>query len=191
MKILFVRHGESEKNVQGVTHNQGDDSALTAAGRQQILALAVKLKKYQPAAVYCSNETRSRQSAEIIAKNFDIPVVVSEKIGERQLGEWAGKPWKEFEAELNKMDLKERYTFVPAGGESWQQMERRLSEFLDGLLKQKGGCYVVLTHGGAMRALIPLLEKGDLAKSFAYDFTNAEVLVADYHDGKFKLGKLE
>jgi len=74
------------------------------------------------------------------------------------------------------MTLEERFTFVPPGGESWQQMEQRLLAHLQGW-RQLSKSAAVVAHGGVLRALIPLLLNEPRESSFRYDLDDASVSV--------------
>ena len=73
MKILLVRHGESEHN-SGKSANK--DSLLTKKGRIQAEYLGEKLKKEKIKIdeIYASGLERSKQTAGIISKVIKVPV---------------------------------------------------------------------------------------------------------------------
>ena len=73
MKIILVRHGESEHNA-GKTESK--DSKLTKRGEIQARHLGGKLKKekIKISEIYTSHLIRSKQTAEIISKIIKVPV---------------------------------------------------------------------------------------------------------------------
>lgn len=73
MKIILVRHGESEHNA-GKTESR--DSKLTKKGEIQAKHLGEKLKKERIKIneIYTSHLIRSKQTAEIISKIIKVPV---------------------------------------------------------------------------------------------------------------------
>ena len=66
-RVLFVRHGESEHHVKGLTGGW-TDTPLTDLGRQQIRSTAERLKSMVKGGELfcCSDLLRAQQSAEII-----------------------------------------------------------------------------------------------------------------------------
>ena len=74
-RILLVRHGESEGNVLGVfTGHSG--YPLTENGHRQAKLTAEYIRENYPVeAVYSSDLPRAYQTAEHIARAFDLPVV--------------------------------------------------------------------------------------------------------------------
>jgi broad specificity phosphatase PhoE len=72
MKIILVRHGECESNLEIKSKNR--DSDLTQRGKKQIEYLANRLKDYKISEIYSSNLIRSKESAKIISKKIKVPV---------------------------------------------------------------------------------------------------------------------
>src|SRR3989344_8936348 len=73
MKIILIRHGESEHNAK-ITLSR--DSKLTKKGEIQAKHLGEKIKnkKIKIDAIYTSNLIRSKQTAEIISKIIKVPI---------------------------------------------------------------------------------------------------------------------
>ena len=72
MNVYFVRHGESEGNFKK-TH-QGSDVALSEKGKKQARLVAERLKGIGIDVIYASPFRRTRQTAETIAKELDLPI---------------------------------------------------------------------------------------------------------------------
>lgn len=70
--IYFVRHGETVLNAQGI--RQGAEGPLTEKGKAQALATARKFpkKRGKPQVIYASPFQRTRETAEIIARELGI-----------------------------------------------------------------------------------------------------------------------
>ena len=73
MKIILVRHGESESNA-GI--NEKKDCQLTKNGERQAELLGKKLKKEKVKidTIYTSSMIRSKKTGEIISKIINIPI---------------------------------------------------------------------------------------------------------------------
>ncbi len=112
------------------------------------------------------------------------------ELHERSWGSWLGRRWVEVKEMLEEMSVEERFSFIPPQGESWQQMEARLSNCLSNIIEEaqikKVECVAVVTHGGALRGLIPILKNALKDSSFKYEFENASVTIFDYVDGEFR-----
>ena len=185
MKLLFIRHGQTETNTRGVMHRSNDEDGLSTLGKQQAEKLVEICKNHLVEILYSSPEKRALETATIISNAMNVPMKTLPNLRERNWGDWEGKPWDEVKKILDPMTLDERYKFVPPNGESWQQMEHRLKEILDYVTSQKVKSIAVVTHGGALRGLMPLLTNAPKESSFKYDFKNASVSFFNYEDGNF------
>lgn len=93
MRILFVRHGESEANAKVLVG--GPDSPLTEVGIEQARETAKHLKDQNVAQIVCSPFIRAQQTAEIIAGELGIPlknIIVVNELHERRMGILEDKP---------------------------------------------------------------------------------------------------
>ena len=175
-KLLLIRHGQTVLNVQGRVHSQQDNTGLDEIGRWQASQLVEVCRGYGVRSLLASPEQRALETAQIVADALGVPLQCSEALRERNWGKWSGEPWQQIHEQLKPMSLEERFTFVPPGGESWQQMEQRLLgciEAWQGLSES----VAVVAHGGLLRALLPLLLNEPRESSFRYDMENASVSV--------------
>jgi broad specificity phosphatase PhoE len=85
-KIYYLRHGESEDNVAkrrtGMIHES--DAALSQKGREQAEAAAEKLKDVPFDVMLVSPLLRTRQTAEIINRGRNVPMVMIDDLQERR-----------------------------------------------------------------------------------------------------------
>jgi broad specificity phosphatase PhoE len=82
--IYFVRHGETILNAKHV--RQGPGGALSEKGRSQALATAKRFPKHRgrPQILVASPYERTRETAEIIAKELSMKVKYSDLLVERR-----------------------------------------------------------------------------------------------------------
>ena len=74
MRLILVRHGETELNRQHRIQGRGD-SELNETGRTQAEAIARALKDSKVAAIYSSPLTRARDTADRVARFHTVDVV--------------------------------------------------------------------------------------------------------------------
>ena len=86
MRLYFVRHGQSEANVQVVISNRDLPHPLTELGRQQAKALACSLANVPLAAIYSSPIVRAAQTAQIVAAIKSLPVEFADALREPDYG---------------------------------------------------------------------------------------------------------
>lgn len=184
-RLILVRHAETKKNALGKLHMPGDHEGLSKKGRKQAKVLAKRLLDFKPQVVFTSNEKRAINTAEIIAKMLKVPYKVEPGLEERNWGDFTDRPWKDIVSVLDRMSLVERYLFVPPGGESWKAFEKRLIVNVEKLVSEKE-TIVIVTHGGAIRALMPYLLGVPREESFSFDLANASISMFDYNGKVFK-----
>lgn len=147
--ILFVRHGESdwnaERRIQGHT-----DRPLSGRGRAQARALAAELSDEPLDAVYTSDLTRARETAEAIAEQRRLAVAVDPRLRERNFGSWEGLTDDEALARFPEAAEE------PWGdGETVEAMTDRVLEALQAIAaRHPGGRALVVSHGGPLRAVL-------------------------------------
>ena len=185
MRLLFIRHAETETNVNRLTHKTGDTVGLTEKGKRQAEELIQKCGEENIETIFSSPEQRAVETAQIIAEGLGLEYRILDGLTERNWGQWEGKPWSEIEKALSPMSLEERYTFTPPGGESWEQMETRLQENLTKIIKCEAENVAIITHEGALRGLMPLFLRAPKESSFQYHFENAEIIPFSYENGIF------
>ena len=187
-RIVLVRHGETDINAKGKTHNYEDNEVLNDTGVEQMIKVARRLKGFMPLFLYCSTEERANHSAEIISKELGIFVETIEGMQERNWGEMPGKPWPEIKSVLDTMTMDERRKFVPEGGESWVQFEKRLIAGVEWVLKENPDqTIVIVTHGGVITVLMPYLLNGGFEEALKPEhmFGNASVTVFGHNKDRF------
>lgn len=185
-RLILIRHGETDKNIAGRVHSSHDPEELNEAGKQQLLQTVQRLKELSPVKIYSSKEKRAVQSAELLAQGLGLSTEAIDDMQERDWGELSGMAWSEIKATLDPMTLEERYTYIPPQGESWKEVEERLITVIGKILNDcPDKTVVVVTHGGAIRILMPYLLGAPKEESFKYDPDNASLTIFDHENGKF------
>ena len=144
-KTLFIRHGESDKNVAGVYDSTKDSYGLTNTGESQAREVATKLKEEGVDVIYTSPVRRARETAEIIADELGCELREAEGLWEVDSGTWDGK--KEDGDEI--ADSKQAYYDLPPEehytakrgetGESWEDVEQRSAGFVSQAVEENPG----------------------------------------------------
>jgi probable phosphoglycerate mutase len=135
MKLYLVRHGQSTGNIGGTLMGQSDHP-LTPLGEDQARAAAERLAAIGPMPVYSSDLPRARATAERIVAAWtakDVPdappeIVLDPRLREISLGDYEGRPWQEFEAdvELTAAFAEDPYRTPLPNGESLEHLEARV-----------------------------------------------------------------
>jgi broad specificity phosphatase PhoE len=154
--ILLVRHGETDWNRDGRVQGQSDPP-LNDLGREQAHALAGTLAGEQVDAIYASDLRRARETAEILAGELGLPVVVDAGLRELDFGRWEGHTIAELEALCP--DAVERWQTGGEnawdGGETREEMAERVRAAVQRLASiHAGGQILLVAHGGPVRVLL-------------------------------------
>src|SRR4029078_6301282 len=87
--LLLVRHGETDWNAPGRLQGH-TDRPLNDYGRRQARELADRLGDDGIAAIYASDLSRAKETAEIVGARLGLPVVIDADLRERNWGSWEG-----------------------------------------------------------------------------------------------------
>lgn len=149
--FYFVRHGESEGNAARVFTGQ-TDSPLTPRGRQQAQTVADELAKVKFDRIVSSDLSRTRDTAQVIAKRHGIPVETLPELREINVGDRTGTPFDEARGLPNWSD--DGFVAWP-GGETLNQVVARTLGAIERLTKESPGkTILVVGHGGVNRILL-------------------------------------
>lgn len=152
MKIKFVRHGETDLNMP-VRRMQGvSDYDLNANGVRQAEQTRDALAGENYDVIFSSPLKRAKHTAEIIASVHNAPLLLDERVRERDYGALEGDLFKEEYCALD-------FDFEKIGGEAYVEYLARLFDFLKEI-KQKydGKNVLVVAHNGVISVLGCLLE---------------------------------
>lgn len=158
-RILVSRHGETEYEAEEMGIAGG---SLSTLGRAQARQLGERLRSQRVAGVFCSELSRSVQTAEIAAGVLGLPVRVRERLQEFAVGDYLGKPYDPvfFHQVLGSWLKGDLEPGVP-GGETGQEVVDRVMPVLEGIADDfRGETVLVVTHGGVILALFGLLAPG-------------------------------
>ena len=111
--LYLIRHGQAYSNIDPTgtpVAGVNGDLGLTAHGRLQAERLRDRLLatgEIQPDVLLASTMPRARQTAEIVAPAFDLPLLFDEELHERRPGEADGMSYAEAMARYVDSDLRE------------------------------------------------------------------------------------
>lgn len=161
MKLIIVRHGETEENLKKIWqgHLQGK---LTKKGIEQAKKLANRLKDEKLDVIFSSDLDRASDTAKEIAKfHSEVPIYLVEDLRERFLGELQGiKVTNELEKILFDEDLSEQKKV-----EKVSKLKLRAKKVIEKLLENSLDKTILLVgHLGINSAIISHLSKNPWEK---------------------------
>ena len=146
-----LRHGDSEKNKLDLVacFPEAKEYHLTAKGREQVKKAAKWLETKKVDLIYASDLIRTRESAEIIAKDLRLDVKLDKRLRELNYGTYNNKTHTEFKKFFkDNTNFEERFKHAPPQGENWQQLVKRmlgLLAWLEERHEQKN--ILLISHG--------------------------------------------
>lgn len=155
LRIYLVRHAKTEWNDRGIW--QGNvDIPLNEEGIKQAEKLADRFSKVSVDAIYTSPLMRSYQTAEKIASRFFIQPMKESSLRECEISLWNGLTMKETLERFGPF-YKEWSTNPKAkidGIESLGDVQKRLVERIEQIIKEPFENVVVVSHALAIRMVI-------------------------------------
>ena len=155
MKLLLTRHGQTDWNVVGKIQGM-TDTELNETGIKQAQTTREKLLNKKIDIILTSPLKRAKQTAEIIGKDRNIPIIEKQELVERYFGKFEGKTAKEFNFdEIWNYKLNRQYK----DAESIGALFERIKGFLDKIKEEyKDKTVLVVTHGGVLVPIRATLE---------------------------------
>jgi broad specificity phosphatase PhoE len=151
MKIILIRHGETEENKAGIF--QGHlPGKLSEEGIEQAKKVALRLKDEKIDHIFSSDLARAADTAKEIAKYHDVPIEFIRDIRERHMGEFQGKN----KSELGWDPKKQVGSLIqPKEGETLEQLFTRTRKFIHRIISEHMNSTVLLVcHGGVGKVII-------------------------------------
>lgn len=189
-KLYLIRHGETEgsdvKRYKGTL-----DVPLSENGLQQMKRTAEFVKSVRDgkplAAVYSSDLSRARKSAEAVALPHGLSPVAVEGLRERNFGLWEGLSFDEIREKFPdafEAWARDPLSHSPVGGESTLDVRDRVTDTLGQiLLRHDGGDIAVVAHGGVNRVALCHFMGLPLENIFRIEQDFACVNIIEFYDG--------
>ena len=157
MKLILVRHGETQPNKDGRILGVGD-APLNTRGRAQARAVAGALEEYLPFRLYTSPVARAMETAEAIAAALKVPRMPLDALAEADAGELeglTGKEMRERYPDFARRWAEDSGTARMPGGESLVEVQERAWRAVQGLLDEHPeDTIVAVTHNFTIQTIV-------------------------------------
>ena len=154
MRIIVIRHGESEADILNV-HEGRADYNLTEKGHIQAKAMAEFVcKNYNIDKIYVSTLKRAVQTATHLSEKTSVPIILDDMLMEFNNGLLAGLSREEADVKYPKIDNLPIDQAV-YGQESRVDFRKRAELALERIRKENGSdaTVVIVSHGGMINQL--------------------------------------
>jgi 2,3-bisphosphoglycerate-dependent phosphoglycerate mutase len=179
--ILLARHGETDFNVPPERFMGWTDEPLNDRGREQARALADAVRDRGIVAVWSSQLSRARETAEIVGATIGVAPRVDERFAESHRGRWEGRGWADIAREEPEAWAAWRRggaDFRFPGGESLTEHQTRVLAGLDAVRTGPKPA-LVIAHGGTIRAIAAARHPRGLDAFHELDVPNATLIDID------------
>ena len=188
MRIYVIRHGQSEANL-AVMHAGWSAVSLTEKGVAQAAAVGERIKDIHFDKVIVSDTYRAQQTARAALPGREY--VSDWRLREIGVGKLEGRLVADCERELGESYDKSRTIrdFTAYGGENLQQMQKRVSEFMDELTNEPDDAQIaVVCHEGSMNCMLCHVMACTMPRITALT-DNCSICVFTYKNGNWILNK--
>jgi alpha-ribazole phosphatase len=188
LELILVRHGETDSNKKG-TYLGWTDVELNEEGVRQAYQVKEKLSRDKIDAIYSSPLKRAKKTAEVINENFNMDIIFSDDLKERNFGLWDDLTFKEITKkypEDYEMWKNDSLNYCISGGESSIQAYNRIIGFIDKIVKgSSDGTFLIVTHLGSVRKIISYLLGMTIEDSWRFRVDNCTVTRIIVNDEKY------
>ncbi len=173
MKIYLARHGRTNYNDLNLCNSDPSvDVHITGEGIKQAEALAAKLRGTSIDRIFVSELRRTQQTAEIVNQFHEVPIEADPLLNDYRSG-YEGKPAAML---MDAIDAAEdKWTTRFNGGESIEDMKKRVADFLHALKAKPYDAVLIVTSGWVVRVAIAVIQ----------NISNDEAWLIDAEQGSY------
>ncbi len=182
--IYFIRHGETDWNVEGRLQGQRD-IPLNDLGRVQAEESGRRLRslvaRYEDLDYVASPMSRTRETMERLREAIGLhpsAYRLDDRLVELTFGTWEGLTWKDVrkqEPVAAAARERDKWGYVPPEGESYAMLAERVRPILGDLTRDT----VMVSHGGVARAFLAAACGVSTRHAASIDIWQGKVLVIE------------
>jgi broad specificity phosphatase PhoE len=188
-KLILARHGETVWNIEKIYRGRADVN-LDEMGIKQAELLGNYLSHWGLEAIYSSPLRRALETANIIARYQKISVHIAEDLIDFDYGEWQSLPEQEakrlYPILHNEWHNNPHKVKMP-GGESLEDVRRRVIKVVNDVLARYQGSVVLVSHRVVNKVLICYLLGLDNSCFWNIKQDVGGITIFNYADKRFVL----
>jgi broad specificity phosphatase PhoE len=171
IKLFLLRHCEDV----GSQLRKFEDLKLTVNGEAQAEKIGSFFNDTATTEIYTSPMIRTKQTAEIISQKIGISPVESVLLKDRDIGEFAGKTFKQVQKQYTKLFNQSTFAsdFKFPGGETNSDVFLRAHQFIETFLNTSRGTNevtLIISHSLILNYIIYILQKLGFQPELLYLF---------------------
>lgn len=184
VQLYLVRHGQTDCNVKGVYYG-AFDAPLNETGLRHAQNYQKFFCEIPVDYIVTSPLIRASKTAEWIAVNKKVSVILDEDLAEQNFGIFENKTYEEIKEEFPKETAlwNENWIYeAPRDGESFFSVYKRAVRACERLCKLDG-TVVVVGHMGTLRNICTILLKMPMEASWSFTFSQGCYSLLELSDG--------
>ena len=192
--IIFLRHAQAENNTERILAGRTEGVPLTKTGIEQAEQIAKYLKPLDISAIYSSPIERASHTAEIVAKNRSLEVVLDERLTEIDMGKFTRINYDDMFAKYGNIFLK-FYENDPVIAEheveTFPSVQKRILDMVDHIIKKhKNENVILVTHMDPIKSMLAKVMDLKPKTLFELIIANASFTILTEQDRKFSLSAI-
>jgi len=192
--IIFLRHAQAENNTERILAGRTEGVPLTKTGIEQAEQIAKYLKPLDISAIYSSPIERASHTAEIVAKNRSLEVVLDERLTEIDMGKFTRMNYDDMFAKYGNIFLK-FYENDPVIAEheveTFPHVQSRILNMVNHLVeKHKNENVILVTHMDPIKSMLSTVMDLRPKALFELIIANASLTIIKEQDKKFSLSAI-
>jgi len=192
--IIFLRHAQAENNAKRILAGRTEGVHLTKTGIEQAERIAKYLKPLDISAIYSSPIERASHTAEIVAKNCSLEVVLDERLTEIEMGKFTHMNYDDMFAKYGNIFLK-FYDNDPVIAEheveTFPEVQGRVLDMVNHVVeKHKNENVILVTHMDPIKSMLAKVMDLRPKTLFELVIENASFTIINEQDGKFSLSAI-
>ncbi len=176
--IYLFRHGQTTYNKKGI-FTGWSDADLTEEGIAECIRIRKELDSVTPTKAYASDLKRSQKTLYLVLGDKKPQIFIDKRIKERSYGDLTGKNKEEIAKKYPKeYPLWHRsYNVRPPNGESIEDVENRVLEFINDILLKldKNDIVFISAHGNSLRPIRRYFEKMSIEEMCSFEHVQGKV----------------
>lgn len=179
--LYIMRHGKTDWNVKHKLQGR-TDIPLNEEGRRMAENAGKEYRDIHFDICYCSPLIRARETAEIVLKGRNVPIVLDERLQEMSFGEYEGM---ENVFQIPDCPIQvlfqnpERYIAAAGGGESLEELYARTGAFLKEIVEpalEQGKDILIVGHGAMNSSIVCQVNHVPIEKFWSAGIDNCKLL---------------
>ena len=153
MKVMLIRHGQTDWNKKKLVQGWSDIE-LNEEGINETKRFSKSIEKNYWDYVISSDLSRARETATIISKHLNIPLLITDKLRERNYGVYEG-------FDIEYLTYKQTHINIMSEfpeGESYKFFYKRINFFWNRLIQEYSDKnLIIITHKGVLHIICNII----------------------------------